>query len=156
MPAQYRRRDVEFAGSHPLDGFPSLSEFIASDHDRTSLVFRRFDRLAARNLLYLQSELAELEAKLVRETPSRLMRMYGADGVRMQDRFDAEDQSIEFGDADAQECAKSWEFFRDAAEDANNTRQGSRMELMKQTRLKLKEYSKDDPVYRILNSANSA
>jgi hypothetical protein len=38
----------------PLDGFPSLAAFIASDPDHTSLVFRRFDRLAARNLLYLQ------------------------------------------------------------------------------------------------------
>ncbi|KAF2622485.1 hypothetical protein BU25DRAFT_443147 [Macroventuria anomochaeta] len=44
-----------------LDGFPSLAQFIASDPDHTSLVFRRLDRLAARNLLYIQSELVELE-----------------------------------------------------------------------------------------------
>jgi len=65
--SQSRRRDVE-AGPDcvcPLDGFPSLANFIASDTDRTSLVFRRFDKLAARNLLYLQSELTELEHKLV-------------------------------------------------------------------------------------------
>jgi hypothetical protein len=49
----------------PLDGYPSLTEDIASDPDRTSLVFRRFDKLAVRNLLYLQSELVELEAKQV-------------------------------------------------------------------------------------------
>jgi hypothetical protein len=126
MTARSRRADVEIGRTRPLNGFPSLSEFIASDHDRTSLVFRRFDRLAARNLLYLQSELAELEAK----------------------HYDAEDQSIEFGDADAQECAKSWESFRDAAEDVNNARQSSRMKLVKQIRLKLKEYRKVDPVYR--------
>lgn len=60
------RRDVESGSHSSLLGYPSLARFIASDSDRTSLVFRRFDRLAARNLLYLQSELAELEGKLVR------------------------------------------------------------------------------------------
>ena len=49
----------------PLDGYPSLAADIANDPDRTSLVFRRFDKLAVRNLLYLQSELAELEAMQV-------------------------------------------------------------------------------------------
>jgi hypothetical protein len=49
----------------PLDGYPSLAEDIASDPDRTTLVFRRFDKLAVRNLLYLQSELVELEARQV-------------------------------------------------------------------------------------------
>ncbi|KAF2023207.1 hypothetical protein EK21DRAFT_105440 [Setomelanomma holmii] len=43
---------------------PSVADLISSDPDRTSLVFRRFDKLAARSLLYLQSELADLEAKL--------------------------------------------------------------------------------------------
>jgi hypothetical protein len=71
MPARDRRTDVELGRARPLDGFPSLANFIASDHDRTSLVFRRFDKLAARNLLYLQSELAELEARMVREVDSR-------------------------------------------------------------------------------------
>lgn len=53
----------------PLDGYPSIAEDISSDPDRTSLVFRRFDKLAVRNLLYLQSELAELEAMQVRTKP---------------------------------------------------------------------------------------
>jgi hypothetical protein len=66
MPSQSRGRDVETAHIRPLVGFPSLADLIGSDPDRTSLVFRRFDKLAARNLLYLQSELAELEARLVR------------------------------------------------------------------------------------------
>jgi hypothetical protein len=69
MHTQNRKSDVETGRIRPLDGFPSLSEFVASDLDRTSLVFRRFDRLAARNLLYLQSELAELEAELVKCLP---------------------------------------------------------------------------------------
>ncbi len=47
-----------------VDGFPSLAAFIASDRDRTTAIFKRFGRLAARNLLTLQSELAALEAQL--------------------------------------------------------------------------------------------
>lgn len=47
-----------------VDGFPALAAFIASDRDRTTAIFKRFDRLAARNLLYLQSQLAALEEQL--------------------------------------------------------------------------------------------
>lgn len=48
---------------HYLKGYPSLAAFIASDKNKSTVIFRRFDRLGARNLLYLQSELAELEAR---------------------------------------------------------------------------------------------
>jgi hypothetical protein len=80
MPGK-RRSDVETGRDQmrPLDGYPSLADFIASDPDRTSLVFRRFDRLAARNILYLQSELADLETKLVRNHSGRLSKQR-ADG----------------------------------------------------------------------------
>ena len=44
-------------------GYPSLASFVASDKDKSTVIFRRFDRLSARNILYLQSELAELEAR---------------------------------------------------------------------------------------------
>ncbi|KAK7216715.1 hypothetical protein V2G26_004718 [Clonostachys chloroleuca] len=46
------------------DGYPSLAAFMASDPDRTALMLKRFDRLTARTLLYLESELAELQAQL--------------------------------------------------------------------------------------------
>lgn len=45
-----------------LDGIPALSYFIGADQDAT--IFQRFDRLSARNLLHLQSNLNELQAKL--------------------------------------------------------------------------------------------
>lgn len=48
----------------PADGYPSLAGFMASDRDRAIMVFKRFDRLTARTLLYLQSELAELQKRL--------------------------------------------------------------------------------------------
>lgn len=54
------KQDAESAIYHLL-GYPSLAAFVASDRDRTTLIYKRFDELAARNLLYLQSELAELQ-----------------------------------------------------------------------------------------------
>jgi hypothetical protein len=42
-----------------LPGYAELAAFISIDPDFQ--IYRRFDRLSARNLLYLQSELAELE-----------------------------------------------------------------------------------------------
>ena len=117
-----RSCDVE-ARAHalrPLHGFPSLAEFIASDRDHTSLVFRRFDKLAARNLLYLQSELAVLETE--------------------QEAFDAQDSDI-LNDLETKECAMNWEKFKAEAENQGNERQRKRMELTLKIRKKLKEYS---------------
>lgn len=56
--------DVEMASFR--DGYPSLAEWISRDPDYETFIFRRFDRLAARNLLNLQSELVGIEAKLDR------------------------------------------------------------------------------------------
>lgn len=42
-----------------LPGYAELAAYISVDPD--CQIYRRFDRLAARNLLYLQSELATLE-----------------------------------------------------------------------------------------------
>lgn len=44
-------------------GYPRFAAFIAEDKDKSSTIYRRFERLGARNLLYLESELAELEAE---------------------------------------------------------------------------------------------
>jgi len=76
MPTSLVAGDVELCHDvrRPLDGYPSLAKDIASDPDRTSLVFRRFDQLAVRNLLYLQSELVELEAMQVRTSSVRSLR----------------------------------------------------------------------------------
>ena len=46
----------------PRGGYASLSQFIASDKDLC--IFRRFDALAVRNLLYMQDELCEMEQQL--------------------------------------------------------------------------------------------
>jgi hypothetical protein len=121
MPRQ-RTSDLENSSPLPLDGFPSLASFIASDPDHTLLVFKRFDKLAARNLLYLQSELTSLQAQ--------------------QDLFDAEDQSLENDDRQAKQCAMDWESFKTASSEPGNEKQKARMKLMLEIRHKLKEYSK--------------
>lgn len=46
-----------------LASYASLAKFVSSDPDHSTAIFKTFDRLAARNLLYLQSELAELQAQ---------------------------------------------------------------------------------------------
>ena len=54
---QGRRRDPS-----RLEGFPTLAHFIGQDNDAE--IYRRFNRLGARNLLYLQSIVIGLEKKL--------------------------------------------------------------------------------------------
>lgn len=46
----------------PRGGYASLSKFIASD--AALCIFRRFDTLATRNLLYMQDELCEIEQQI--------------------------------------------------------------------------------------------
>lgn len=43
-------------------GYPRFAAFVANDEDHSTAIYRRFERLSARNLLYLETELAELEA----------------------------------------------------------------------------------------------
>ena len=42
-----------------LEGYPSFAEFIAKDKD--AAIYRKYESLSARNLLYQQSELHRLE-----------------------------------------------------------------------------------------------
>ena len=109
-------------GMRRLTGFPSLAAFIASDPDRTTAIFQRFDRLAARNLLYLQSELAELQAK--------------------QDGFDQEDfyeRQTDDPSMLTKRCARNWEEFRSHGDTDQKQRQ--RKQLAMQIRATMKEYS---------------
>lgn len=62
-----RYDDVEYDHRKPWTrypmGYPRFAAFIANDEDRSTTIFRRFQRLSSRNLLYLESELAYLEAE---------------------------------------------------------------------------------------------
>jgi hypothetical protein len=111
--------DVKKGPAKPrlLKGYPSLAAFITSDHDRTTSIYRRFHKLSARNLLYLQSELAELEAR--------------------QETLDEEDLR---GPMDTKSCARNWEIFSARAQDPSNQLEKERMELTMSIRAKIKEY----------------
>lgn len=109
------RKDVE-ARIQRLSGYPSLAHFIASDRDRTTLIYKRYDELAARNLLYLQSELAELE--------------------KNQRKFDQQDLTA---DMPTKQCARNFTDFQKAVQ-ANDARQKERWKLVKRIRETLKEY----------------
>ncbi|KAK5654077.1 hypothetical protein OQA88_7757 [Cercophora sp. LCS_1] len=49
-----------------VDGFARYAAFIAGDHDKSLAVYKRFDRLAHRVLIYYVARLSELEAELAR------------------------------------------------------------------------------------------
>ncbi|OCK75096.1 hypothetical protein K432DRAFT_309310 [Lepidopterella palustris CBS 459.81] len=140
--------DVELSPPQPakryLEGFPSLSALLASDPDLQ--VFRRFDRLASRNLLYLQAEILDLEARL--------------------DEFDAADLEVaaaeESGWIEVTLSARCWEVFAEKA-NLGEERESERMKLVLQIRERLAEYQEaiirqsnilnlENPNYRVRNA----
>ena len=96
-----------------LFGFPSFAEFIARDKD--AAIYRRFERLSARSLLYRQSELHDLEAQ-----------------VEDLDREDAKDIDNE----EAQQAAVDWRCFSTHA----GGQARKRRELQANINIKIKEY----------------
>lgn len=112
-----------------VDGFPSLAAFIASDRDGSAAIFKRFSRLAARNLLVLQSELADLEARL--------------------DQMDEDDKK----DLEAMQSLRNWEKYKERSKV-----EPERMELTTQLRKRMKEYSMfPRPIYtKTMNSEHIA
>ena len=114
--------DIELRGtsksaSPRLEGYPSFAHFIAKDGD--AAIYRRYAHLSARNLLYLQSELHELEERL-----------------GCLDRENAKD----LDDENAQKAARRWEHFVDVT----NPRACQHMELQQKIRAKIKEYRSCD------------
>lgn len=112
-----------------LEGHADFSAYIAVDPDLQ--IFRRFTRLTARNLLYLQSELASLETWF--------------------DEFDREDeQRLLVASDDEQKDIwlrnRNWETLASMASDANPTptdeeiRQGVKMQQILRLRKLVGEY----------------
>jgi hypothetical protein len=79
---------IRSGGSHKehrrLEGFPSLAHFISKDDD--AAIFRTFDELGARNLLYLQSNLNELDTQLKRLDDEDAKNSAGNPGLRISAR----------------------------------------------------------------------
>jgi hypothetical protein len=126
--SQMKSTDPEQSSLDPIPGFPSVAQKIASDNDKTTTIYRRFDRLSARNILSLQAELAELE--------------------RQQDRNDLEDarRSKHCNDHVVTEGLSDWKEFvenadrRDQNGDYAYPREKEKLDLALKIRGKLKEY----------------
>ena len=58
------RDNLDTCAMSHIDGYRGLARFMIRDKDRSPCIFRRFDELGVRNLLYLQSELDEIEERL--------------------------------------------------------------------------------------------
>jgi hypothetical protein len=106
-----------------VNGFPELAAFVASDTDKTTLIFKRFDRLAARNLLHLQSELARLQAKL--------------DSLDEEAQKNNEEPSIVM---ERKQYLRNWDVFIMADEDSAWKKE--RLDLLINIQEALKNYSK--------------
>lgn len=122
------QRDMEknVIAVHYVTGFGDLAKFISSDIDGDTAIFRRFDHLSSRNLLYLQSELAELES---------LQKLY--------DEEDANDGFKTSNWKDIRASGRDWAAFDAGAQDINSPihdRLQKRMALVLKIREKLKEY----------------
>jgi hypothetical protein len=102
---------------HVRDGYPALATWIGGDPDGETLVFRRFRRLSARNLLHMQSQLIQLEQEI--------------DGLDMQARTSA--------DLDARQASRRWETFTKLAADPDRPER-VHMEKVNELSAKMKEY----------------
>ncbi|KAH7080210.1 hypothetical protein BKA63DRAFT_238185 [Paraphoma chrysanthemicola] len=94
MSSNFTAADVELGRNR--DGYPALANWIARDPDNETLIFRKFARLAARNLLYLQARLTSLESEI--------------------DRLDGE--AWQSADFEARQSSRRWETLIQHAEDA--------------------------------------
>lgn len=104
-------------------GYLAAASWLAHDTDNETLIFRKFDVLSAANLLYMQSEVLELEKKLLR------MHLLTVDGH----------------DMDLKDAASRWEALVEQSQDGSpKFRQDSseRMAVIRELREKLREYRK--------------
>ncbi|RDL30108.1 uncharacterized protein BP5553_10386 [Venustampulla echinocandica] len=114
------------------EGFIGLTAKIAADPDKSTTIYRRFDALSARNLLFYQAELAELEER--------------------QNQYDKEDRKArdQLNQASI-ECQHDWETFANYAKEVGRER--SKMELAMKIRTTLEKYHEALSAHqRLLNS----
>jgi hypothetical protein len=101
------------------NGYASVAAWIARDPDNETFVYRRFDKLSARNLLYFQSELLMLEKRL-----------------------DELDQEVQMSESlDLKDAARTWELLVKQKEQGDSKAQ-ERIKVLAELRMKLKEYRK--------------
>jgi hypothetical protein len=108
-----------------IHGYPSLAAFIASDKDQSASIYRAHRRISARNLLYLETELSELEAEL-----------------------DALDQSDLNGSFEGKKYARSWKLLRESPE-ARHVEEVKLITKMRETVKEYREFKKRDSLYKV-------
>lgn len=99
------RRDVEMGPTWMpparvelhRDGYPGVAEWMFQGPAHDSYVFRRFDKLSARNLLFLQSELIKQEAQIeeLDQEARELIDLYLNDSARSMKSFAESNDEIE-------------------------------------------------------------
>jgi hypothetical protein len=110
----YHQVDIENVTERT--GFPGLANKIAINRDYEAFIFRKFDRLSARNLLHLESRLAYLERKL-----------------------DQVDEQAERGDNETLRSLRAWEAFEENSTDVARP-EHARMKIEREMGETLKEY----------------
>lgn len=103
------------------EGFANVARWIALDPDNDTFLFRKFDELAARNLLYLQAELLAIEKQL--------------------DDLDHTDEVSD--DLARHDLARTWETLVGESQEGGKEAQ-LRMDLVLKLREKLKEYREQE------------
>jgi|SRR5688572_11872899 hypothetical protein len=105
-----RNRDVESShvssGFCRLEGYSELSEFVGSDAQLS--IYRRYDRVGARNLLYLEAEIQLLEFRLRRLDEADLSNLQHAeDRATIDDRERCWEIFLEHGRSNEMPFAKA-------------------------------------------------
>lgn len=105
-------------------GYAQWASWLGSDPDGETLVFRKFNELAALNLLYLQSELLEVEGRL----------------------SELNEVSLKSKDMSLLRASREYEtLLRQCEPPGDREDARERMDLIKDLRLKMKEYRKEYP-----------
>jgi len=105
-------------------GFPLLASRMAMSPDYETFIFRRYDRLSARNLLHLESRLAYLDWKLSQ----------------------ADQEAALSQDNETLRSVRVWEAFEDHARDPSRP-EFARMKIAEQVREALQEYREDPTAF---------
>ncbi|KAF4487272.1 hypothetical protein CGGC5_v005024 [Colletotrichum fructicola Nara gc5] len=102
-------------------GYLAAASWLARGIDNETLIFRKFDTLSAANLLYMQSEILELEKRL--------------EHIQLN--------TAQSDDMDLKDAASTWEtLVEQSRAEAPSSRQDAkeRMDLIRQLRERLREY----------------
>ncbi|KAF4836142.1 hypothetical protein CGCSCA4_v012318 [Colletotrichum siamense] len=102
-------------------GYLTAASWLARDVDNETLIFRKFDTLSAANLLYMQSEILELEKHL--------------EHMHLN--------TVQSDDMDLKDAASTWETLVEQSRAGTTSfRQDAkkRMDLIRELREKLREY----------------